>query len=802
MLRNKFSAFVNLLGLSIGIGSFILIALYVYDESKYDKFHENRGRIYRIHSNVFNPDVQMAQLPARFYEHLKEGLPEAEEITRVFSSNAVFNASHGDQTVEDLRDLYVEPAFLNMFSFDLLSGSVANFKENPYAAFLSKSVAGRLFEEDDPVGQTFSFEEYGQTFEFVVAGIFDDVPGHSHLQFDVLYNLEWMRLLNQDMFASWGNFSSTFYLMLREDAEAKEVSSKIHQIYASAINNEGFLDSRYSFHIQPLEEIYLGSAGIQTHLVVQSGSRSAIYIFSVSALLMLVLACLNYVNLSSARSVVRAREVGVRKVLGANRGRLVRSFLAESAVMTLLALVIGVVLAEIFLPSFNRISGKDLAIADGWPGMLLLVLGGLWVTVSVFSGTYPAFIMSRFQPVDVLKGHAFASANAGKYKSWMGMRFRQSLIVVQFAISIGLIASSLVLYQQIRHALSQTGFEKESLIVVNNKFHLPMRQVYEAFRNEMNQYPFVTNISAGTNVPTSRVGNQGRIRQSHQQLEEAPLVYFSPVDFGYFEALNTNMVAGRDLDRQIAADSTEAVILNETAARSLGVTDSIGVRLTGFWDGHDKRLIGIVEDIHFQSVHQEVLPTAFFVLHRMIYQPPASYRILVRFNAGHTGEVVGAIEQAWANASGGEMPADWFFMDERYKNLYRSELQTASLSRIMTLLSMLIACMGLIGTAFYVMESRKKEFGVRKVLGASMFSLSKMVSREFFLLIAAACLLAWPLSYYVMDRWLDNFAYRVPLSVWYFFISGMAALVLALVVSNALALNQARQNVLDSLRHE
>ncbi len=802
MLRQKYSTLINILGLSIGIGSFIIIALYVYNESIYDRFHENKDKIYRVTSNVFNPDFESAQLPARFYEHLRDEIPEVEKLTRVFRTNSTFILEYQENKVRTQSDVYVDPDFLEMFSFTLLSGTLYDFAENPQAAFLTKDFAERLFQGEDPVGKPFLFYfPGGGTNEFMVAGIVDNVPEHSHLQFEVVYNIESMRSINTHMFESWGNHSSTYYVMPRDDADIAGLPAKIQNLFGT-VSHESFLSDIFAFHLQPLEDIYLGSSHIRAVPTVESGSRSTIYIFSVSAVLILLLACLNYINLSSAKSVMRSREVGVRKVLGASRGKLVGSFLAESFVMSFIALIVGVAFAELFIPRFNLLSGNDIALADGWPGLLLLVLPGLWIMVSLLSGTYPAFVLSRFNPVVVLKGHAFAE-NALKFKGGSGLRLRQLLIVVQFAISIGLIVSSLVLYQQTSHAMRHSGFEKESLIVVRNEMNPQMRRVYEAFRNEMEQYPFITHVSSGTHAPTDRKGNQGMLRQPHQPADENRRIYFSPIDYGYFETLGATMRSGRTFDMNFATDSTEAVILNEAAARDLDLMDSIGVTLRGFWDDHpEKKLVGIVEDIHYQSVHQEVLPTAFFILHETVYQPPASYNMLVRFNTRNITGVTDAVEQAWSNASTGSNAASWYFMDERYENLYRSELQTASLSRIMTLLAILIACMGLVGTAFYVMESRRKEFGVRKVLGASVLNLTNLVSKEFSLLIVLSCLIAWPLSFYFMDQWLNNFAYRIDLSPWFFISAGLGGLILALVVVNALTFSHARRNILDSLKYE
>jgi putative ABC transport system permease protein len=635
----------------------------------------------------------------------------------------------------------------------------------------------------------------------VVTGILADIPRLSHLQFDLVGNFELRRQINSFIFEAWGNYSSQFYVLLRPDADPMPAEEKILTLFGNA-RNVDYSERDAYIRLQPLHDIYLGSGNIETLMPVESGSPSTVAIFSVSALLILLLACFNYVNLATAKSTIRAREVGMRKVLGASRGKLIRYFLAESFLVALLAMLLGIGLVELSFPVFSEITGKSLGFSMVSPALFFPALAVLLILVTMISGIYPAFVMSGYQPVQVLKGSALMVTRQLKSGLGFGLRFRQLLIVLQFAISIALVSGSLILYAQTKHALTNSGFERDALVVVQNNWSQGMVNRYTRMRTDLLQYPFVKGVSAGLHVPGEHIGNQGYLRQSDQTSDEAQLVVFATVDFGYFEVLGARMAEGRDFDVGLARDSTDAVILNQAAVRALGLTDPVGTELTGFWnETPQKRVIGVVEDIHFQSVHRAVQPTAFVICIPCQNYPNASRKVMVRLNTSSFTEPMNAIQKVW-DAHGSDAPLDYFFMEVHYENLYRKELQAAAAARLFTLLAVIIACMGLLGTTVYIMEARKKEFGIRKVLGASLGRIIKMVSLEFLLLILLSNLIAWPITWYFMSRWLDNFVYRIDLNVWYFAVAGIAGLVIALVTVNSIGIHQAKANPVESLKYE
>lgn len=799
LYRQKFSSLINIFGLAMGIGSFILIAVYVYNEYRFDRFHEHRDTVYRLNSNIFNPNTHGAIVPLPFYPVIKDNVPEVEEVVRVQGAYGAPMFAYNDLKLRDPDVLFADPEFLTVFSFGLADGSLEAFDEDVNSIFVSREFANRFFGQENPIGQVI---RYFDALPLVVRGVLDDVPEHSHLQFSAIINIEFLRTFGPMPFESWNSHTTTFYLRVQDGTDIAMLENKLLELYAEAANID-LSDGLRRLHLQPLHNVYLGSGDISSPTVpVLAGSQFAVYIFSISAVLILLLACLNYVNLASAKSAMRAREVGVRKVLGAGQMSLVRKFLGESLLVVLISMLVGGALVELVFPHFSAFSGKEIGFFSIPTAVLFVSLAALLLVVTILAGIYPAFVISRFQPVTVLKGSSALISRQLQGRSGPSFRFRQLLIVFQFAISTGLIICSLILYSQTRHALTTSGFERESLLVMQNLPGEEMTNRYHAIRADLEQYPFVRKISAGNHVPTERIGYMTRLREPHLSMEESLPVFINYVDFGYFETIGAPISSGRSFQPEYATDSTETVVLNRTAASYLGIQEADGAYLAGFPDGELKRVIGIVEDIHFRSVLEKVNPKAFYIQHNHMTMPPASFQILVKFDTDDQSLVSGAVEAAWKKHGPEGEPADFFFMDSRYESLYNDELQTGKVALIFTFLAILIAALGLMGTTVYVMEARKKELGIRKVLGATVARLSAMVSREFTMLIILANLIAWPLTFYLMSRWLDQFAYRTEVTIWVFLLAGLTGLLLALGIVNGLMMKQVSQNPVNALKYE
>jgi len=800
LFKHKFSTIVNLSGLALGFATFILIALYVYDENQYDRFHEKGDRIYRLYHNAFNPERQMTNLPALLYDPLIEGLPEAEAIVRVFGDHSKSVLEREDKRFRQDRIFFADPSFFDIFSFDIEKGSIDFFRENIQSVLITPAVAEKFFEQENPVGKTL---RYSDALDLVVAGVLKAPPRLSHLQFEVIINLEARRSYHAHMFENWGNYSSHYYFLLRPDAIPEQVAEKALGFFTEA-RGANFQDENVRLWLQPIKEVYLESGKIETSgFEVGSGNPSTVAIFAISSILILLLACFNYVNLATAKAVSRAREVGMRKVLGANRKNLTWYFLNESFVLVLIALFLGVGLAELAIPLFTQMTGKQVSLGMISPVNLITGVLFLLFIVGLISGLYPAYVMSRFEPIKVLKGSTAISGQQMKNMLGINLRMRQVLLVIQFAVSIGLVIGSLVMLGQTKHALNNAGFKKEALVVVRNSWSPEMTNVYYRFRNEMSQYPFVEAISTGLHVPGEHIGNQGYLRQPDQTREEAQLSVFASIDYNYFDVLGAKIIEGRNFDARMATDSSEAVILNQSAVRALGLENPVGTMLTGFWDSQNstKRVIGVVEDIHFLSMHRPVQPTAFLFWFYYRDYSPASHQFMVKINSASLAEPVETIKKVWGDIVPSH-PIDFYFLDERYENMYRAEIQTGNSARVFTILALLIACMGLLGTTAYIMEARKKEFGIRKVLGASVFRLTRMISLEFSILVLLSTIIAWPVTFYFLSRWLDGFVYRIDLSHWFFLAAGLSCWLLAMITINILAYKQARKNPVEALKYE
>lgn len=796
LMRRKLSSLINIFGLAIGFTGFIAIALYVVEEKSYDRYHPNRDNVYRIVHNTFSKDRQMLILPALFHEHLDE-IPEIERTTRILAYPMGGTFRVGDVELLERKMLYADVNFFEMFGFELALGSLEDFEANPNSLILTPAAARRFFGNEDPVGQVMHHSDFA---DFPVAGVLKEFPFNSHMDFDMIANFEGMRNVNNHMFASWGNHSTVFYLKLRADADPLYAEQKIFDLYDQARGTNLRENGHYMF-LQPLSQVYLHSAGIESSSFMLAGNATTLKIYWISAILIILLACVNYINLTTARATLRAREVGMRKVLGAGRRELQRQFLGESLLLCLLAFLLSLGLLELFLPYFSDIMGASIALdytgmGYFWPGILALVAG-----VALLSGYYPGVVMSGFKPLDVLKGSTALINRKVQSGLNLNLRYRQLLIIVQITISVGLVLASMFIVRQNHFAMRSPGFEREDLMVIFLPPTKDINQNYHRLKNTLETYPFVMNVSGGAHVPTESAGNLGRLRLTHQGEEEAQPIYFVPVDFGYFETLGSRIIHGREFDVSYGTDSVNHVVLNQSAALALGLANPVGEVVRGFGDVLDKQVIGVVEDINFQSVHNTVQPTAYFMNYAYRNYAPATAKMLVRFRHDNLSEVVEGVEKAWENSISG-YALSYFFMDQRYDSLYENELQTAGMGKIFSWFAIILAVLGLWGTTTYVINAKRKEFGVRKVLGASSMRLARMISVEFTFMVVIASVIAWPVVYFFVDGWLDSFVYRTHISFSPFLWVGLLAWLLCMLIVNTIALGEAHRNPIEAIKYE
>ena len=778
--KHKGYACINVSGLILGIVCCLLIVLYVQDELGFDRFHENAGRIYRV--------TAVRGLPGELHASANTAMPigpalktDFPEVLDAVRARRMFDPvmRHQDTQFTERRVFAVDSTFLEVFSFPLVLGDPETALDRPDAVILTQTTARRYFGETNPVGQTLTYQNSGNQMALTVTGVARDVPDQSHLRFDFLVTL---RQFRRSFFDDWRVFVGNYtYLLLPDAYDTHQLAAKLPDFVERHV---GPLDPgyEYSLHIQPLTDIHLYS-----HLATEAepnGDITYVYLFSAIAFFILLIACINFVNLTTARSVRRAREVGLRKVIGAQRTQLVGQFLGESMLLGLLALAAALVVLEVVLPVFNTFSGKTLTLSYLDNGLLLLALGGIMLFIGLAAGAYPAFILSAFQPAVVLKG----SLTRGR----SGARARQGLVVFQFAVSIVLIICTGVVLDQMQYVQTKDlGFDKEQVAVL--PIDRAIGQQSETIKTALLQHPNVVAATASMLVPSTSLWTYGvRVENSDEGLTMGTY----KVDHDFLDTYAMEVIAGRWFSNDLQTDADEVMLINEAAAKRLGFATpeaALGTRLV--WARRRTlTVVGVVKDFHVVSFRKAIEPTLFML-------DPEYYYLSVRLHADDLAATLAHLETTMATFAP-QRPFEFFFVDERFDALHRADQQLGLIFGAFSLLATLIACLGLFGLTAFTAEQRTKEVGIRKVLGASAASIVLLLSRDFTRLVVAALVVAAPLAYLAMNRWLDAFTYRVPLSGWIFLLAGGLALLIAFATVSYQATKAARVNPVESLRYE
>ncbi len=794
--RHPGYAFINVLGLAVGLACCLLIALYVQDELGYDTFLENSDRVYRLTS-----DLQQSgdAAPHRagtvgwpIGRVLEAEYPEVEDVVYL-RGWPTFPVTHaGEQLFEEM--LYADEGFFDLFSFPAVEGNLETALAEPFSLVLSQTLAHRLFGDAPALGQPLALAD---TLAFTVTGVVE-VPEQSHLQFDVLASFETLRTFMGNYYegqftSGWLNLNVGNYVLLREGADAGAFAAKIRSLPME--RGGSYLEewgSTYRLHLEPLADVFLHSN--YSNAFGPQSDVTYVYLLSAIALFLLLIACINFVNLATARSMERAKEVGVRKVVGSSRAMLVRQFLSESLLTTLVALVLGLSLLSLALPLFNSLTEKTLAAE----ALLSPVMGGglvaLLLLVGLLGGLYPALVLSRFRPVEVMKG-AFS-------RSRRGVRLRQALVVFQFAISCALIVSTLVVLRQLHFMKSQDpGFDEEQVLVLDAR-RAPGRalaQQYETLKQELAAHPAVLRTSATYAVP-GRNGWRGQISFPEGWTEgEALTLEYIPVDQDFTETLGLTMVAGRDLSHDFPVDLERSVMINEAAVAAIGwgaPEEAIGKRLSSPGSAKsDGVIVGVVQNYHHHGLQEEIQPIMYGV------NEGTFGLFALRLAADEAGAVLTHVAQTWERLFPG-YPFDTYFLDEYFARQYEAEQRLSRIFGTFAGLAILIACLGLFGLAAFTTLQRTKEVGIRKVFGASVGSIVALLSKEFLGLVLVAFVVAAPVAYFAMRGWLEDFAYRVDLGVGTFLLAGALALLVALLTISYQAVRAAFSNPVDSLRYE
>ncbi len=772
ILRQKGYSVINIAGLTLGLACFILIGLWVRDELSFDRFHENKDRIFRILNKVESGDLIQSPTYA-LAPALKEEYPEVEEYSRVWPYAGSL-ARYQEKRFEEDRVCLVDPGFFRMFSFPLLHGNPETALADRNAIVLTETAARKYFGDDNPLGKVLFLDQYDSGF--TVTGIIADVPPNSHLQFDLLARVE---LLGEDRLARWEEWTGPCYVLLRPETSAADFTAKIADIYKRHEDPE----ATHVPLLQPLTQVHLHDPG-------RSSGLQKVILLSLIALFILVMACVNFMNLSTARSARRAREVGLRKVIGALRPQLVRQFLGEALVMSVIALFLALVLVEVFLPQFNLFAGKSLSLLSMADPPLILILFLVIIATGLLAGSYPAFFLSSFPAVETLKKRSGLGGRSAA--------IRKGLIIFQFAISIGLITCTLVASRQLHHIQAMDlGLDRENIVVLYNNPGL--RKNFDAFRNDLLQEPPIRSITSAAQGPTW-VGQGISINWEGNPPDEMLPVDYTVVDYDFFRTFGMTIIQGRSFSRDFPADETGACVINETAAKRMGVENPLGMTIYmahPAWPESFRRarIIGVVRDFNARSVHTAIRPFVF-----RMYKPWYQYAF-IKVDGGKIPEAVERIEAAFEQRSP-DYPFRYLFYDEAFNRQYASERQLGMLFNAFGGLSIFISCLGLFGLASYTAEQKTKEIGIRKVLGASVPGIISLTTREFLKWVALAHLIGWPVAYIVMSQWLREFAYRVSIGPVIFCLSAGLTLLVAFLTVGYQALKAALANPVDSLRYE
>ncbi len=788
LVRQKVYSLITVLGLAVGITCCLLIMLYVKQELSYDTFHSNADKIYRIGHKVIRPQSTSfsAATPTPVAPALKEEYPEIEHITRIyFDSQVLFE--YENKRIYEENVIYADPDFFNVFPFQLLNGNPSHLLDTPESMVITASTAQKYFGNEDPIGRVF---RVNNQYNFMVTGVIEDVPVNSHYHFDFVISF---LAKNEQNFGLWLNTWTGYttlytYAVLSKNIDIEEYTSRIEDIITRHAGKRPDIERK--IFLQPLKGIYLHS-----HLedeIEANNFVSNLVILSTIAFLILVIACINYMNLATAQSSRRAKEVGMRKALGAQRFQLVKQFVSESILLTLLAMFISLATVELLLPNFSSLVGKSIVFNYG---KNILFLGGFFLLtlfVGILSSIYPAVFLSRHQPINALKG------SKESVKTSLGqLFFKRSLVIIQFVVSILLIVCTLIINQQLRYMKNaHLGFDKEYMVIIPIQSESGRKQ-YESIKNGLIRYPGVTGATACLRAPIS--GNilvtYGRPEGASR--EQAFQVYHNFVDMDYLGNFEIEMVAGRKFSREYSTDLKEAFIVNEVTVRKMGLAsaeEAVGKRFqTGL--GLKGTIIGVMKDHHISSFHDEIEP---MVLSR---DPEYFWTMAVKIKSYGISGTIQSIEKTFSKFIP-EYPFTYTFLDENINTLYQGEEQAGRIIRTFSIIAILIACLGLFGLAAFAAQRRTKEIGIRKVLGATAPSLVLMLSSEFTKWVLVANIVAWPVTYYVMNRWLQDFAYRIDIGFLPFVLAAILAFAIALLTVSYQAVKAALANPVDSLRYE
>lgn len=772
-----FSA-INILGLAIGMSACLLISLYVSFELSYDHFHSKADRIYRVVTDIKTDHATSHKGSSWAYgPNMKKDFPEIESFTRI--SRVSFLVRKGEAKFQEEKTLFADSSLFQVFDFKLIKGNPKTALQAPLNIVFTETAARKYFGDADPIGQIVLLD--GEGLPATVTGIVQDLPANSQIKATMFLSASTMKRYKPDADEAWSEFEPMTYLLLKPNASAEMLVRKFPaflELYVGKLMAEQKL--KYTIHLEPLKEVYLHA---EYNGYLEKGNATYVYTFAAVAIFTMLIACINFINLTTARSVERAKEVGMRKVVGAGRFGVAKQFISESVLTCLLAFILSILFTALLIPQFNRLAGKEIS-----PGIIsdyLFVIKFFPVALAtgVLAGIYPALVLSSFQPALVLKGNFKHSRK--------GVLLRKTLVTSQFAISIILMIGTFVIFVQMNFMQNKDlGFSKDQIVVIDTDADAKRENLREIMSNSKG----ITLASRASSIPGSKNQNAtSQVESANGDFQTAVLNELS-VDFDYIPLFNLKLAAGRAFSKRFSTDSAKAMIINETAAKLFGYSEprlAIGKRFKQ--SGVEGEIIGVLKDFHFQSLQESVQPLA------MRIEPEYCNLVSVKVSGANLPETINRIEDEW-NRLIPNRPFNYFFMDEYFDRQYRSQEQFKALFMNFAFLAIFISCLGLIGLSSYATVQRKKEVGVRKVLGGSTMSVVLLFYREFIELIAIAFIIGSPIAYYLSNKWLEGFAYRTDVPFWTFIAVASITVFVAILTTSIQSIKAALENPIKALK--
>ena len=777
ILKHFGYSILNILGLTLGISSALFLVIYVADEISYDRYHEKADRIYRVSSKITEPDDQftwvVAQIP--FGPQVVQDYPEVQSFVRFINMpRALYK--YEDKEFNEENFYYVDSTMFDIFTYDVIKGDAKTAISEPNKIAVTERIAERYFGSDDPIGKTLTT---GNT-SFEVTGIIKDVPSNSHFRFDAIAS----RNNLPKQIGSWGNFGVYTYLLFPDNFDTKAFETKMQAMYDAHMKTIfGPLNIKIEYILEPITRIHLYSTNAGEP--EPTGSITYVYIFGVVAMFLVLIAAMNYMNLATARSAGRAREVGMRKVVGSRRGTLIMQFLSESTMFTVISLILSIIILIILLPKFNLLAGKSFNLSVIYSPVVLLTLLGAVIIVGIVGGSYPAFFLSRFSPVTVLKGEVTQGS--------AGSLFRKVLVVIQFSVSVLMIICTLVVFRQLNHLKTMDqGFDQKN--VVGLQLNQGMVQKYPVLKQALLDNPEIKSVGS-TNTAVGEGSGKVIFNVETDQGMSQRGVNFAVVDHDFVETLGIKMVEGRDFQQDMPSDTLTGVIVNETFAKRMNWSDPIGKKVElGDENTIRARVIGVMKDYHQTGMYNEIesLMLIYRITNNVVY---------IKLSEQNIQQDIGFIETKWKEIFP-DQPFTYTFLSERFNRQFEADERRGLVFTLFTILAILIACLGLFGLASYMVEQRTREIGIRKVFGANEGTILQLIAKDFLLLVLIGIVIAVPVAYYFMNNWLENYVYKTNISAFLLIAAALLTLVITFITVSYKAYQASVMNPASSLKTE